>query len=165
MMRRLLCAVLSIGLMIGFSACAGKKKVVTEPEITEPSTTQEPNIRSGEYTAVSELSTVYFDYNRANIRSDAQASLKQNAAYLKNNKGLEILIEGYCDERGTIEYNMALGQRRAAAARDYLAKLGISSGRISTISYGKENPADPRSTEEAWAKNRRAEFKVRAAAK
>ncbi|MBD3271721.1 MAG: peptidoglycan-associated lipoprotein Pal [Elusimicrobia bacterium] len=142
------------------ASCAAPKKPAVEVE-PEQLTTEEPDIRTGEWMEESNLATVYFDYDKAVLRSDAKTALKENAEYLKENADLEVLVEGHCDERGTIEYNMALGQRRAAAVRDYLSKLGISKGRISTISYGEEKPVDYGHTEAAWAKNRRAEFKVR----
>ena len=91
----------------------------------------------------------------------AQAKLKQKAAWLKSNSGAMVTIEGHCDERGTNEYNLALGERRAESARAYLVDLGISASRLSTISYGEERPLDNRSNEEAWSKNRRGQFKLK----
>ena len=85
-------------------------------------------------------------------------TLNELASFLKGNTGLKVKIEGNCDERGTTEYNLALGERRAKAALDYIVSQGINSARVSTISYGKEKPADPNHNEEAWAKNRRDEF-------
>jgi peptidoglycan-associated lipoprotein len=87
--------------------------------------------------------------------------LIRNAEFLRANPDLEILIEGHCDERGTYEYNLALGKRRATAIKEYYGRLGISLGRIGTISYGEERPLDPRSNEQAWALNRRGVTKVR----
>jgi peptidoglycan-associated lipoprotein len=101
---------------------------------------------------------IRFDFDKALIREDARAILADVAAYLKRNDGTRLLIEGHADERGTSEYNMALGERRAESVRSYLMSLGISRQRLSTVSYGFEKPADPRSSEEAWAKNRRAHF-------
>ena len=91
---------------------------------------------------------------------DAQTILSENAASLTENAAAMIRIEGHCDERGTDEYNMALGQKRADAAKDYVAKYGVSASRLSTISYGESRPADFGHNESAWAKNRRAEFKI-----
>ena len=99
---------------------------------------------------------VYFDYNEARLTHQTRAVLSKQAAWLNRYPNVRILIDGNCDERGTREYNLALGARRASAARDYLVSLGVAPGRISTISYGKERPIDPRSNEEAWAKNRNA---------
>lgn len=103
---------------------------------------------------------IYFDFDKSVIKPQAEATLKEKAEALLENKSISVLIEGHCDERGTDEYNMALGQRRAYAAKNYLMKLGVSEERLKTISYGEERPADPRHTVEAWAKNRRDEFKV-----
>ena len=104
------------------------------------------------------LKTVYFDFDKSEIRDDQVAILRANAAWLKANPKFKVLIEGHCDERGTIEYNLALGDKRAKRVRSYLVDLGIPEARMRTISYGKERPVDPGHDEEAWAKNRRAEF-------
>ncbi len=101
---------------------------------------------------------IYFDFDQAVIRPDAQEVLRKKAEFLRENPGISVVIEGHCDERGTAEYNLALGERRALAAKAFLMNLGISSSRLSTISYGEERPVDPRSNEEAWARNRRAHF-------
>lgn len=103
---------------------------------------------------------IHFDFDRYDIRPDARPILERIADYMRAHPDLRIVIEGHCDERGTEEYNMALGERRALAARRYLTVLGIESGRMSTISFGKERPLDPRSQEDAWALNRRCEFKL-----
>jgi len=103
---------------------------------------------------------VYFEYNRFDIQSQYAEVLKQKAALLKQYPSIKIRIEGNCDERGTAEYNMALGSRRARAAYDYLHRLGVKPQQMETISYGKERPAVSGSTEEAWAKNRRDDFQV-----
>jgi peptidoglycan-associated lipoprotein len=104
------------------------------------------------------LQPIYFDFDKSFVRDDAKAVMKANADYLKANPKVKVRIEGNCDERGTIEYNQALGQRRAAAAKKYLSDLGISAKRISLISYGKEKPVCTESTEDCWQKNRRAEL-------
>ena len=103
----------------------------------------------------SDLRTIYFDYDKSLLSASARATLESNAKYLMENPGATIVVEGHCDERGTTEYNLALGQRRAQAAYDYLRSLGVESARMSTVSYGEEQPVDPRSNEAAWAKNRR----------
>ena len=108
----------------------------------------------------SPLKPVFFDYDRTDISAEAQRILDANAEVLKKNATWVITIEGHCDERGTAEYNLALGERRAGAARAYLVSLGIAGDRIRTVSYGKEFPFDPAHTEEAWAKNRRGHFVV-----
>ena|SRR5712692_6263582 len=99
---------------------------------------------------------IFFAYDRADISSEAQQILQRQAEWLKRYANVAVTIEGHCDERGTREYNLALGERRAQAAKNVLVALGIPSSRISTISYGKERPAVPGSSEEAWAQNRRA---------
>jgi len=106
----------------------------------------------------SPLKDVFFSYNRDAIRDDQKAALNDNVGWLKVNSGARLLIEGHCDERGTAEYNLALGERRAKAAKDYLVKAGIAAERISTISYGKERPFVLGHDESAWKWNRRARF-------
>ncbi len=99
---------------------------------------------------------VFFDYDSAMLSADAQHTLERQSAWLKQYSNVSVTLEGHCDERGTREYNLALGERRAAAAKKYLVGLGIASSRISTISYGKERPAVIGSDESAWGQNRRA---------
>jgi peptidoglycan-associated lipoprotein len=101
------------------------------------------------------LKDIYFDFDKYDIRPGDAEILKANAALLMKQPTVKIQIEGHCDERGTTEYNLALGERRANSAKKYLISLGMSPDRISTISYGKEKPLDPGHHEEAWAKNRR----------
>ena len=98
---------------------------------------------------------VFFDFDKYDLESDAQATLKRQVAWLKQNPNVSITVEGHCDERGTREYNLALGERRANAVKDYLVALGIEAGRVATISYGKERMAVLGSNEWAWAQNRR----------
>ena len=100
--------------------------------------------------------TVYFSYDSAALDGNSKGSLFRQAAFLNANPTLTVTIEGHCDERGTREYNLALGERRAAAARDYLLAQGVDPARIKVISYGKERPAMAGSNEESWTKNRRA---------
>ncbi len=104
------------------------------------------------------LEPIHFDYNQSVIRADAAAVMKADAQWLKAHPGVKIRIEGNCDERGTKEYNLALGERRATSAMKYLANMGISSTRISLISYGKEKPACTEENEACWQKNRRDDF-------
>jgi peptidoglycan-associated lipoprotein len=108
----------------------------------------------------SPLQDVRFAFDSYEVSSSAAALLRSHAEWLNANPGVNVQIEGHCDERGTSEYNMVLGRNRAEAVREYLRGLGISADRMSTVSYGKELPLDPRSNEEAWAKNRRAHFNV-----
>ncbi len=104
---------------------------------------------------------VHFDFDKSDIRVDAAEVLKRKAAWLKENPNVVVIIQGHCDERGTEAYNMALGERRAQAAKKFLMALGISGDRLETISYGEEMPLDPGHNEEAWAKNRRAQFVIK----
>lgn len=101
---------------------------------------------------------IYFEFDSSALSAVSQDILKRKANWLRNNPNAYVVIEGHCDERGTNEYNLALGDRRANSAKTFLVDLGISASRLKTISYGEERPADPRSNEEAWAKNRRAQF-------
>jgi peptidoglycan-associated lipoprotein len=105
------------------------------------------------------LVTVLFDFNAAELTDRARADLEQNAEFLRARAQLRVQVEGHCDSRGSTEYNLALGERRAMAVRQFLVKLGIDPERLEIISYGEERPADPDSTEEAFGKNRRAEFR------
>jgi len=105
--------------------------------------------------------TIYFDFDKSDLRADAREGLQANASYLKSNSNVQITIEGNCDERGSNEYNLALGKRRAEAAYKYLVDLGIDGSRMTTVSYGEERPAVEGHNELAWAKNRRDDFKVR----
>jgi peptidoglycan-associated lipoprotein len=109
-----------------------------------------------------ESASIYFDFDRSDLKPEAQAVLREKADWMRepSNQSYSIWIEGHCDERGTNEYNLALGERRAHAAKKFLVALGIPEQRIRTISYGEERPADPGRNEEAWAKNRRDDFKV-----
>jgi peptidoglycan-associated lipoprotein len=120
---------------------------------------KEPGIE-GEVFESKLLKDIHFDFDKYDIRPGDAEILKENAALLKKYPNAKIQIEGHCDERGTVEYNLALGERRANTTKNYLISLGISPDRISTISYGKERPLDPGHNEEAWAKNRRAHIIV-----
>jgi len=104
------------------------------------------------------LQPIYFDYNKSFVRDDAKSVMKKNVEWLKSNPKAKIKIEGNCDERGTAEYNQALGQRRSVSAKKYLTEMGIDSSRISLISFGKEKPVCTESTESCWQKNRRDDF-------
>jgi peptidoglycan-associated lipoprotein len=100
----------------------------------------------------------FFDFNKADIRADARDALSKTADLLKNYPQFKVTIEGHCDERGSTEYNLALGDRRAAAVKQYLVSLGISADRLSTVSYGKEKPFCTESNETCWQQNRRGHF-------
>jgi len=106
------------------------------------------------------LADIYFEYDQARLADEARAILEKHALWLQNHRSARVAIEGHCDERGTVDYNLALGEQRARATRDYLVSLGVAGDRLTTVSYGKERPLDPASNEAAWAKNRRAHFLV-----
>jgi peptidoglycan-associated lipoprotein len=110
--------------------------------------------------ATSPLKDIFFDFDRADLRADARDTLRANADWLKSNQSARIEIEGHCDERGTNEYNLALGAKRAQSAKDYLVSLGISGERLSTISYGEEIPVCREQEESCWRQNRRARFVI-----
>ncbi|MBW1779708.1 MAG: peptidoglycan-associated lipoprotein Pal [Deltaproteobacteria bacterium] len=107
-----------------------------------------------------ENENIYFDFDKSNLKPEAQKILKKKAAFLRYNPSFSVLIAGNCDNRGTEEYNLALGERRASSAKEYLMALGISGDRIKTISYGELRPADPANNEVAWALNRRDTFNL-----
>jgi peptidoglycan-associated lipoprotein len=105
-----------------------------------------------------EMADIRFDFDAYTLKDESRETLKKHAEWLNKNQKVAITIEGYCDERGTAEYNLALGERRAAEAKKYIVKLGVAEKRVSTVSYGKERPLDPGHDEAAWAKNRRDRF-------
>lgn len=152
-------------------APAETKKKVDSGKTTESTTKAPPSssldaLQRGESTATpasSPLKDVYFDFDRYDLRADAREILKANSAWLKANPGAQVQIEGHCDERGTTEYNVALGSRRSESVKDYLVTLGTSADRLSTISYGEEVPVCREQTEDCWQKNRRVRFVVQPA--
>ena len=115
-----------------------------------------------EFAAVEGLKDIHFDFDRYDIRPGDAKILDENAKWMKSNSRSLILVEGHCDERGTNEYNLALGERRAKATMNYLVSRGVQASRISLISYGKERPVCAEKNEECWAKNRRARSVVKA---
>jgi len=159
--------------MLALSGCGSKEEVMTEPT-ADLGTTEDVGGISGDdiglyeqpddavyvEPASSVFSDIHFDFDSYNIRAADEAVLQRISNWLRENDQVRVMIEGHCDERGTNEYNMALGEQRALAARRYLVNLGVGAARLGTVSYGEEQPLDPRSTEEAWAKNRRAHFVV-----
>lgn len=161
-------SILLVGFLILllFSFCAKKPAVKeeTKPPTTKTEETTPPETGKEEITkrviTQDDLQPIYFDFDKYDLRPGDREILNLNATVLKENPTVKIRIEGNCDERGTVEYNLALGERRAAAARDYLINLGIDVDRISIISYGKERPKYPGQNEEAWSKNRRDDFVI-----
>jgi peptidoglycan-associated lipoprotein len=120
----------------------------------------EPSLRSSRFDKDNNLKTVYFDFDRSDLTVNASKVLKDNAAYLMNAPDLSIVVEGHTDNRGTTEYNLSLGQRRALKTKECYTQFGISDNRIAAISYGKEKPVDITNNEIAWSRNRRVETKV-----
>jgi len=114
-----------------------------------------------DFRATAELKDAYFDFDKYDIRPDAAKTLAVNATWLKSNSNLLVLIEGHCDERGTNEYNLALGERRAKATMNYLVAQGVAASRVSIISYGEERPVCTEHAEGCWSKNRRTHFLVK----
>ena len=135
-----------------------KPPVVQEPKLTEEELFMKQTLE--EVNAEKPLAMIHFDFDKYFIREDAKSVLENNAVWMKKFKSAKILIEGHCDERGTEEYNMALGEKRAKSAMDYMISLGVSADRIKIVSYGKSQPLDPGHNEGAWDTNRRAQFLV-----
>lgn len=147
------------------SACASRPEPTpapTTPPVAEaPAPTPSgPRPGSVEDFRVSVGDRVFFGYDRFDLTPEARSILERQAAWLRQYPNVQVLIAGNCDERGTREYNLALGARRAAAARDYLVSLGVNASRLQTVSYGKERPLDPRANEEAWSVNRNAHTQI-----
>lgn len=131
------------------------KESITEKQLSKA---QPADIQPTLKELQTRIQDIHFDYDRYDIRDDAKPVLKDVSAILSRNKNIKVIIEGHCDERGTNEYNLGLGDRRANSAKEYLISLGIPSGKVETISYGEEKPLCAEQTEECWAKNRRAHF-------
>jgi peptidoglycan-associated lipoprotein len=135
-----------------------QKAGIGEEDLTAQEREERARMMLSEERKAFENEDIYFPYDSAALTPEAQEILRQKAAWLQDNPTARVTIEGHCDERGTNEYNLALGEARAQSTKNYLIDLGISASRIGTISYGEERPLDPRSSEEAWSKNRRAHF-------
>ncbi|HKA37858.1 MAG TPA: peptidoglycan-associated lipoprotein Pal [Thermoanaerobaculia bacterium] len=135
------------------------------PPAEAPSGSVSTEPLSGDVAAINRagyLKDAYFDYDKADLRDDARSALSANAEWLKKYRSVQFLIEGHCDERGTAEYNLALGDRRANAAKEYLVSLGVDASRVKTVSYGKERPFCNQNSEDCWQQNRRGHFLVTA---
>lgn len=141
---------------------AETQAVPQEPIVTETMKPEEMQTAMAGVAATqekpSEFDDIHFDYDKSFIREDAKPILQEVADYLKANPSASILIEGHCDERGTPEYNLALGERRAESAKTYLVSLGVKASAVSTVSFGEEKPIDPGHDEVAWERNRRDHF-------
>lgn len=169
--KRFLVFPLVLLMVFVLAACSGSKdKTTTDPEVTEPTTTEEPDdVVDDEMSAgdsgvedvkMPVVGDVFFDYDKFALSADSRSALENNARQLRDASSFDIVIEGHCDERGTNAYNLALGEKRAKAAKDYLVSLGVSPRRVTTVSYGEERPFEKGNNERAWAKNRRAHFIV-----
>jgi peptidoglycan-associated lipoprotein len=142
----------------GAAAGAGAGAATAAPSTAAPAARPSPS----EFVANENLRDVYFDFDKYDIRPPDAKTLDTNATWLKSNPNHLVLIEGHCDERGTNEYNLALGERRAKSTMNYLVSQGVQASRITIISYGEERPVCTQKSEECWAKNRRAHFLVKA---
>ena len=142
------------------SASSSAESSVASGSSSSSSSSSIGSIKSPDELLAKVGSTVYFDYDQSTLTAEAQATLDRQAAFLKASPSFRITIEGHCDERGTREYNLALGDRRASAARDYLVAKGINASRLSTISYGKERPSVGGSNETSYSLNRRSVSKI-----
>jgi peptidoglycan-associated lipoprotein len=181
-MKKRVLVVLALATVVGLSACAKKKMPPppappppaapeTPPPAPPPPPREEVVPQVDEYARLKAMSAdeiermgllaeIHFDFDKADIREGDRAVLSKNADVLKKYDFLRVTVEGHCDERGTVEYNLALGERRAKAASDYLVTLGVPAERLKTVSYGKEVPLCQESNETCWQRNRRAKFTV-----
>jgi peptidoglycan-associated lipoprotein len=181
-MKKTALVVLALASALAFSACAKKAPpapppppppVAPEAPPPAPPPPPRPEVKPvvDEYARLKAMSAeeieksgllapVFFDFDKAEIREQDRAALAKNAEALKRFDFLRVTVEGHCDERGTVDYNLALGDRRAKAAYDYLVSLGVPADRLKVVSYGKEVPVCTQSNEECWQKNRRAHFTV-----
>lgn len=145
---------------------AEEERLREEARLREQQLAEERLARERQQARLAELTQqltatmIHFDFDSFALRPEARTVLQRKAELLKDNPDVKLLIEGHCDERGTAEYNLALGERRARAAYEFLVLLGVSPNRLQIVSYGKERPLDPASNETAWALNRRAQFKL-----
>jgi peptidoglycan-associated lipoprotein len=182
---RLVSASFAVVLLAASLGCSSKPKPSHAPSATSPEPSSGPVGQPSEPTDITVspdatgpdgaavsvedmnrrgyLKDVFFDLDRSEVRSDQREALEQNAGWLRKHAEVRIVIEGHCDERGTAQYNMALGERRAQTVTDYLVALGIQPSRIQVMSYGKERPFAHGHDDQAWAQNRRGHFMVSAA--
>lgn len=157
---------LSVGLVLIVAVWfVGCKAAPPPPSPVPPVTRGEltPPIRAPmglEFEFAENMKKVFFEFDKSRLTPEARAALEKNAQWLRQHANIKVQIEGHCDERGTIEYNLALGERRSTSVRNYFMSLGVEGGRLFTISYGEERPTTQGHSEAAWAQNRRAEFKI-----
>ncbi|MDZ4693276.1 peptidoglycan-associated lipoprotein Pal [Terricaulis sp.] len=156
--------VVALAAVAALAACASRPPAETTPPTNNTSPPVEqprgPVAGSAEDFRVSVGDRVFFGYDRFDLTPEARSVLERQAAWLQRYQNVRVLVAGNADERGTREYNLALGARRAAAAKDYLVSLGVAANRLETVSYGKERPLDARSNEEAWSVNRNAHTQI-----
>jgi len=166
-MKRAFLLTLAVATILLLYGCGTKPKPVEEtpPPAEQPKPTEEPKTEQPTEPVIKKITesdfvTVYFDFDKYNLVDSSKKALDNNAQLLKDNASIIVRIEGNCDERGTVEYNLSLGEKRAAAAKKYLTDLGIDATRLQTISYGKEKPVAMGHDEASWSKNRRDDFKI-----
>ncbi len=176
----ILALVLAASLMFAFTSCTCKPGDIEEEKITQPEAMSTPSAISSQSEIVKPAAVtagvimvgnrivdigdkvypIYFDFDKSELRSDSRNTLSELAQWMKNNPSVDLRIDGHCDERGSNEYNLALGETRADSARKYLVYLGVSPDRLETMSYGEEKPSCSSSTEDCWSKNRRDDFTI-----
>lgn len=170
-MQMLKVALVVLFLFSGLYGCSSTKPSADDAKLGQADMSQQADVKGvddksmqGEavpmHDHIAGLERIHFDFDQFTLSAEARGILANNAKYLSANSGVKAVIEGHCDERGSDEYNLALGESRALAAKNYLVSLGISANRLSVISYGEEKPLQMGSNEDAWAQNRRAEFKA-----
>lgn len=157
-----------LAIAVTFVNCRGKQEKPEDATPTESTTTPESSAvdsaamsfdpSGSDSGKIDGLKTVFFDYDKSTLSGEAKKVIAGNVEWMKKNTNTKVQIEGHCDNRGSIEYNVALGERRANAVKDYMASLGIAGSRLATISYGEEKPLVSSENENAWKKNRRANF-------
>jgi peptidoglycan-associated lipoprotein len=150
---KLFTALFAVALSASLTHCSKERKA---GEASGDASTMDPSAMAGQ--PIPELGAVFFEYDSFTLTNAARNTLRGHANWLKANPGRSVQVEGHCDERGTTEYNLALGERRAGTVRDFLVSQGVPAAQLSTISYGEERPVVQGESESAWSKNRRAEF-------
>ncbi len=137
-----------------------REKAAIEEELLQRDLARQKMLQEQMKKSAPMFTDILFEFNSYTVSPNYQGLITDMAAWMKQNQAAKVTVEGHCDERGTVEYNLALGEKRAEAAKNQLIKAGVKDDRVKTVSYGKEAPVDPGHTEEAWAKNRRAHFKI-----